>query len=103
MAQRSLKEKTVSGVGWSTADAVLGHGVTFLVGIVLARLLSPEEYGLIGIVTIFTTIMLNIIDSGFSNSLIRKQSVTDKDYCTLFLKNRAFILLISFFVLLLYK
>lgn len=89
MAQRSLKEKTVSGVGWSTADAVLGHGVTFLVGIVLARLLSPEEYGLIGIVTIFTTIMLNIIDSGFSNSLIRKQSVTDKDYCTLFFFNLA--------------
>lgn len=89
MSEVSLKEKTVRGVGWSTADAVLGSGVTFLVGIVLARLLSPEEYGLIGIVTIFTTIMLNIIDSGFSNSLIRKQLVTDKDYSTLFFFNLA--------------
>lgn len=85
----SLKNKTVSGVSWSAADAILGQGVTFVVGLVLARLLSPEEYGLIGIVTIFTTVMLGIVDSGFSNSLIRKQKVTYDDYCTLFYFNLA--------------
>lgn len=85
--ETSLKDKTVKGTFWSAADALLGQGVTFLVGIVLARLLSPEEYGLIGIVTIFTTVMLGIVDSGFSNSLIRKQEVTDEDYNTLFLFN----------------
>ena len=53
----------------------------------MARLLSPEEYGLIGIVTIFTTILLGVIDSGFSNALIRKLKVTEEDYCTLFLFN----------------
>ena len=84
---QSLKDKTVTGVGWSAADAFLGQGVTFIVGLVLARLLSPEEYGLIGIVSIFTTVMLGIVDSGFSNSLIRKQEVTDEDYCTLFYFN----------------
>lgn len=89
MAKQSLKDKTVKGTFWSAADAFLGQGVTFLVGIVLARLLSPEEYGLIGIVTIFTTVMLGIVDSGFSNSLIRKQKVTDEDYCTLFYFNLA--------------
>ena len=87
MAEQSLKDKTVYGTFWSAADAFLGHGVTFIVGIVLARLLSPEEYGLIGIVTIFTTVMLGIVDSGFSNSLIRKQQVSEDDYNTLFLFN----------------
>ena len=89
MAEQSLKDKTVKGVGWSAADAFLGQGVTFLVGIVLARLLSPEEYGLIGIVTIFTTVLLGVVDSGFSNALIRKQNVSDDDYSTLFYFNLA--------------
>ena len=89
MAEQSLKDKTVKGTIWSAADAFLGHGVTFIVGIVLARLLTPEEYGLIGIVTIFTTIMLGIIDSGFSNALIRKIEVSEEDYCTLFIVNMA--------------
>lgn len=89
MAEQSLKDKTVKGVGWSAADAFLGQGVAFIVGLVLARLLSPEEYGLIGIVTIFTTIMLGVVDSGFSNALIRKKEVTDEDYSTLFFFNLA--------------
>ena len=89
MAEQGLKDKTIKGTVWSAADAFLGHGVTFIVGIVLARLLSPEEYGLIGIVTIFITIMLGIIDSGFSNALIRKLKVTEEDYCTLFIVNMA--------------
>lgn len=83
----SLKNKTVKGVVWSAADAFLGHGVTFVVGIVLARLLSPAEYGLIGICTIFTTVLLGIVDSGFSNSLIRKKEVTEDDYNTMFITN----------------
>lgn len=84
MAEESLRDKTVKGVGWSAADAFLGQGVSFIVGLVLARILSPEEYGLIGIVTIFTTVLLGVVDSGFSNALIRKQNVSDDDYCTLF-------------------
>lgn len=87
MAEQGLKDKTVKGVGWSAADAFLGQGVTFIVGIVLARILSPEEYGLIGIVTIFTSILLGFVDSGFSNSLIRKPNVTDDDYNTMFIVN----------------
>jgi len=83
----SLKNKTVKGMAWSTLDAFLGHGVLLIVGIVLARLLSPEEYGLIGIVTIFTTVMKGIMDSGFSSALIRKKDVSDDDYNTLFYFN----------------
>lgn len=87
MAEQTLKDKTVVGIGWSAADAFLGQGVTFLVGLVLARLLLPEEYGLIGIVTVFTTILLGFVDCGFSNSLIRKPEVSDDDYFTLFIVN----------------
>ena len=89
MAEESLKNKTVRGVGWSAIDAFLGHGVTFIVGLVLARLLTPDEYGLIGIVTVFTTVMYGVVDSGFSNSLIRKLEVTEADYSTLFFFNLA--------------
>jgi len=87
MEEQSLRKKTVTGVAWSAADAFLAQGVTFIVGLILARLLTPEEYGLIGIVTIFTSVMAGVVDSGFSNSLIRKLDVTDEDYSTLFIVN----------------
>lgn len=87
MSQQSLKQQTVRGVGWSFVDSMLGQGITFLVGLVLARLLSPDEYGLIGIITIFITIFNFIVDSGFSNALIRKNDATDKDYNTMFIVN----------------
>ena len=83
----SLKDRTVSGVGWSAIDAFLGQGITFLVGIVLARILTPSEYGLIGICTIFTIVLTGIVDSGFSNALIRKKDTTDEDYNTMFITN----------------
>ena len=89
MQKESLKNKTIKGVGWSAADAFLGQGVTFIVGLVLARLLSPDEYGLIGICLIFTTVLNGIVDSGFSNALIRKKEVTDEDYNTMFITNMA--------------
>ena len=98
MANQSLKDKTVKGVGWSAADAFLGHGVTIIVGLVLARILSPAEYGLIGICTIFTTVLRGIVDRGFSSSLVRKQQVLEEDYNTLFVFN--FVVSIILYVLL---
>ena len=86
----SLKKKTVRGVGWSFADSALGQGITFLVGLVLARLLTPDEYGLIGIITIFITVLNSIVDSGFSNALIRKNNATNDDYNTVFITNMIF-------------
>ena len=83
----SLKNRTINGTLWSAADAFLGQGVTFIVGIVLARLLTPEEYGLIGLCTIFTAVLFGFVDSGFSNALIRKKEVTDDDYNTMFITN----------------
>jgi len=74
MTEDSLRNKTIKRTFWSAADAFLGQGVTFLVGIILARLLTPAEYGLIGIVLIFTIILSGVVDSGFSNALIRKKN-----------------------------
>lgn len=87
MAEQGLKDKTIKGVGWSAIDSFLGHGITFIVGLVLARLLSPSEYGLIGIVTIFITVFNAIIDSGFSQAVIRKKDADNDDYNTMFITN----------------
>lgn len=89
MVEQNLKDKTVKGTAWSAADAFLGQGVTFIVGLVLARLLSPAEYGLIGIITIFITILSGFVDCGFSNSLIRKKDISNDDYNTMFIVNLA--------------
>lgn len=72
---------------WSAIDNVVQFGVQFIVSIVLARLLSPDDYGLIGIITIFTTVCTAIINGGFSNALIRTQKPTDEDYNTAFICN----------------
>lgn len=82
-----LKQKTTKGLGWSFADNMLGQGIVFVVGLVLARLLSPQEYGLIGIVLIFIALFNSMVDSGFSNALIRKNDATQRDYNTVFLSN----------------
>ena len=87
MSQQSLKDKTIKGTMWSAIDNVAQFGVQFIVSIVLARLLSPDDYGLIGIITIFTTVCTAIINGGFSSALIRTQKSTDEDYNTAFICN----------------
>ncbi len=82
-----LKQKTVRGTAWSFIDGISGQGITFLVGLVLANILTPAEYGLIAIISIFIAVFNCIVDSGFSNALIRKNDVTDTDYNTIFLFN----------------
>ena len=89
MAEQGLKNKTVKGVSWSFIDNIANKGISFLVGLVLARLLSPEEYGLIGIVMIFISVFDSIVDSGFSNALIRKNNADDTDFNTVFWSNLA--------------
>ena len=83
----SLKHKTVKGVGWSFIDNLSSSGVSFLVGLVLARLLTPSEYGIMAILTIFIAVSNSIVDSGFSNALIRKTDAKRVDYNTVFLFN----------------
>ncbi len=87
MSGESLKDKTVKGVAWSGIDNLTQYGVSFIVSIVLARLLSPDDYGLIGIIAIFTAVCSTFIYAGFGTALIRKKDATDEDYNTVFLVN----------------
>ena len=98
MSEQSLRDKTVKGASWSFIDSISSQGVTFLVSLVLARLLTPDEYGLIGIISIFIAVFNSIVDSGFSNALIRKNDARDIDYNTVFLTN-LIISILLFFVL----
>ena len=94
MAEQNLKDKTVKGVAWSGIDNVAQYAVTFVVGIILARLLSPDDYGLIGLITIVTVVCTTLINGGFSTALIRKNNATDVDYSTAFIVNLGMSLLL---------
>lgn len=87
MEEESLKEKTVKGTIWSGIDNVVQMGVTFFVSIVLARILSPDDYGLLGIILIFTSVCTALITAGFTTALIRKPDADDDDYNTSFIAN----------------
>lgn len=94
MVEQSLKNKTVKGVAWSAIDNASQHVVTFVVSVVLARLLTPDDYGLIGIVTIFTLVSQALVNAGFTSALIRKKDATDDDYNTVFIVNLVMSLLL---------
>ena len=87
MAEQSLKDKTVKGTFWSGIDNVSHMGVSFIVSIVLARLLTPDDYGLIGIIAIFTAVCNTLINAGFGSAIVRKKDATDDDYNTAFIVN----------------
>ena len=83
----SLKKKTVKGLSWSAIDNAACYGMQFVIGIVLARLLSPDDYGLLGLVGIFTVVCTALVNGGFTTALIRKKDATDDDYNTVFICN----------------
>ena len=83
----SLKQKAAKGVLWSTVERFSVQGVQFLIMIVMARLLTPHDYGIIGMLAIFLAVSQSLIDSGFSQALIRKQDRTEFDNNTVFYFN----------------
>lgn len=87
MAEASLRNKTKNGLIWSTFERFSTQGVQFVFSIILARLLSPSDYGIIAMPMIFLSIAQVFIDSGFANALIRKPDLTEKDLSTAFYFN----------------
>lgn len=81
------KSKTLNATVWSFLDKVLTQAVSLLIGIYLARLLTPDEYGIVGIAMIFIALSNVFIDSGFGNGLIRKVDRTEADLSTAFYFN----------------
>lgn len=82
-----LKEKTLWGVKWNAIGRFSTQGIGFVIGLILARILSPDDYGVIGMVGIFFSIAGTFIDSGLGSALIRKKDCTDVDYSTAFYFN----------------
>ncbi len=82
-----LTNKTLSGVKWNAIGRFSTQGISFVISILLARVLSPSDYGVIGMIGIFMAIAQTFIDSGFGSALIRKKDCTDTDYSTAFYFN----------------
>ena len=83
----SLKKKTVHGVLWSTLERFSVQGIQFVVMIIMARMLTPNDYGLVGMLAVFIAVSQSLVDSGFSQALIRKQDRTEIDNSTVFYFN----------------
>lgn len=83
----SLKKKTLKGTLWSAAERFSYQSVGFLVMIIMARILSPDDYGLIAELTVFIAVSQSLVDSGFSQALIRKLDRTETDNSTAFYFN----------------
>ena len=82
-----LKEKTLSGVKWNAIGRFSTQGISFVISILLARILTPSDYGVVGMIGIFMAIAQTFIDSGFGSALIRKKDCTDEDFSTAFYFN----------------
>ncbi len=82
MDSQKLKNKTISGVFWRFGERILAQGVSFLVTLVLARLLMPEDYGAISLIMVFISIANIFITDGFCAALIQKKDTDSLDYTT---------------------
>ncbi len=77
----------MSGVLWSAVERFSLQGVQFVINIIMARLLLPENYGMIGMLAIFLQISQTFIDGGFTNALIQRKDKTEVDFSTVFYFN----------------
>ena len=89
MNEKQTTTKVLNGLFWKLMENGGAQGVQFLVSIILARLLSPEEYGVVGVILIFVTIANVLVQNGFSTALIQKRKVDDTDFSSVFFFNMA--------------
>lgn len=82
-----LVNKVAKGVAWSTAEKLCSMLLQMVVSIVVARQLVPDDFGVMAILTFFTAVALVVVDSGFSQTLLRKKDPTNDDYKSVFLFN----------------
>lgn len=89
MSKESLKQKTTKGLLWSSVERFSNQGISFFFSILLARMLDPSDFGIIAMITIFFAVAQSIVDSGFSNALVRKTDRIEEDLSTCFYFNIA--------------
>lgn len=77
-----IKKQVLGGMAWSFLDKMGSQGLNFVVGLILARLLMPAEYGIVALTSIFMAISTVLVDAGFGTALVQKKNADDLDYCT---------------------
>lgn len=87
MSNSALKQKAVSATFWSGIDTFARQGLQFIVSLILARLLSPQDYGTIGLLAIFVGLAGVFVDSGFSTALIQREHISDIELSSVFYFN----------------
>lgn len=87
MCEDSIKNKTVKGVFWSGVDKFAYYAIQFVVNIIMARLLTPNDYGLVGIMMVFIAFSGIFVDGGFMTALIQKKDRNETDFNTVFVTN----------------
>ena len=93
----SLKNKTIKGLTWSGISQVGRQFSQFIVTIILARLLLPSDFGLLGMALVFTQFVTIFNEMGVSEALIQKQNINDKHYCSVFWLNIVVGIILMFF------
>ena len=83
----NIKHKTKIGMFWNAFEKIAVQGISFILNIILARLLTPHDYGTIGMLAIFLTFSNVFVDSGFSRARIQKQDRTEADFSTTLIFN----------------
>lgn len=94
----NIRQQMLSGLFWSAIERFGTQGIQFIITIIIARILTPADYGLIGMLAIFMAIAQSFVDSGFGSALIQKQGATDEDFSTIFYFN-IFVSTFFYFVL----
>lgn len=84
MSEQIKKEKVISSFVWTFGERILAQVVSLVVGVVLARILSPDDYGAVSIVMVFIAICNVFVSSGFGTAIVRKKEVSSVDYNTAF-------------------
>lgn len=89
MAEESLKHQTKKGLYWTFYNQLANNGLQFIVGIIMARMLSPEDYGITALPIVFFSIANAFVECGFTNAMIRKPELHEKDLTTAFIYNES--------------
>lgn len=96
----SLTKKTIKGLSWSSLSQIFRQATQFVITAILARLLIPEDFGLLGMVIVFSTFARIFVETGISEALIQKESVTDKHFYSAFWVNLALAVIMMFLFIL---
>jgi len=84
MSEKTIKSKIISGLLWKFMERGGTQAIQFIISLVLARLLTPDAYGIVGLITVFISIATVFVISGFGNALVQKKDVDDEDYSSVF-------------------